>query len=171
MVIDPWRTYPTILPSMKSRASKMIGSEGLPRSWMYRLTSGFCHEWIEMRKGAPAGKLGTKDVTVGSNSWLSCEVCVSIFSQLDRCSWTLRCCSMPTGILNDLTSCLEFLQWDLALVWENQDIPVLITHSGNFKLARELYLYWFWGASLLQKRRFTSARWSQSVIRRGWCGL
>lgn len=48
---------------------------------------------------------------------------------------------MLTGILNDLTGCLEFLQGNLAQVWEDQDIPVLVAHSGNFKLACELYLY------------------------------
>lgn len=44
-----------------------------------------------------------------------------------------------TGILDDLAGCLEFLQRDLALVGEYQNIPVLITHSCNFEVACELY--------------------------------
>jgi hypothetical protein len=41
--------------------------------------------------------------------------------------------------MDDLTGCLELLQGNSALVWENQNIPVLIAHSGNFELASELY--------------------------------
>jgi hypothetical protein len=47
-----------------------------------------------------------------------------------------------TRILDNLTGCLEFLQRHLALVWEDQNVPVLITHSGNFKWVFEVYDAW-----------------------------
>lgn len=45
---------------------------------------------------------------------------------------SIRHDAMLTGILDDLAGGLELLQRDLALVWEHQNIPVLVAHSGNF---------------------------------------
>lgn len=44
-----------------------------------------------------------------------------------------------TRILDNLTGCLKFLQRHLAFIWEDQNVPVLITHPGNFERGLEVY--------------------------------
>jgi hypothetical protein len=110
--------------------------------WMYLLISGFCQECMEMRKGAPAGRPGMKQVTVGRKCVLFCDGWDSKFhwvssddsydSGQQRNENEVRRDeeALPTWVLNDMARRLELLQRNLTLLREDEDIPILETHFG-----------------------------------------
>jgi hypothetical protein len=96
---------------------------------MYRLTSGFCQQWIETRKAAPARRPGTKQVTVGSRSGFVCIAwhSMSLVSAMDRQATGSRM-RLLTGILYNRARCFELLERNLAKIGEQENVPVLVTH-------------------------------------------
>jgi len=69
-----------------------------------------------------------KEVTVGSSSGLDCRLWDSVSAVSFTNNMRAWACTVLTWILNDLTRCFELLKGDLALVWKQKDVPVLIPH-------------------------------------------
>lgn len=77
-----------------------------------------------MRNGASARRPGMKQVTVGSKCVWAWEelfsVCGQNVAEIGGMQRTL--------VLNYLAGSLELLQGNLGLIWEDQDVPVLVPH-------------------------------------------